>query len=286
MAILRLIRLQNLLMIFITQILAYQCLVLSNFLPLSTDSSLYLLILGTLLIAAGGYAINDYFDINTDKINKPNQMVVEKIIPKKDVKIIWLSFTIIALTIGFYIKLEIFVIYLISAILLYLYSRFLKEIPIVGNISVSILLALSVMIIYIYEPGFDKNLFIFYSAFAFLSGMVREIVKDVEDLEGDSQTNVLTFPVKKGIRKTRNLIIGFYATLDLLMVGFAVYLYFFYNTKMMWYYIVLVYFPHLIIFLKFLFDYDIQQYTRISKRTKLLITLGILSMLMFNQKLM
>jgi 4-hydroxybenzoate polyprenyltransferase len=286
MAIFRLIRLQNLLMIFITQILTYQCLVLSNFLPLSTDSSLYLLIFGTLLIAAGGYAINDYFDINTDKINKPNQMVVEKIIPKKDVKIIWLSFTIIALTIGFYIKLEIFVIYLISAILLYLYSRFLKEIPIVGNISVSILLALSVMIIYIYEPGFDKNLFIFYSAFAFLSGMVREIVKDVEDLEGDSQTNVLTFPVKKGIRKTRNLIIGFYATLDLLMVGFAVYLYFFYNTKMMWYYIVLVYFPHLIIFLKFLFDYDIQQYTRISKRTKLLITLGILSMLMFNQKLM
>ena len=286
MAILRLIRFQNLIIIFLTQVLTYQCLVLGNFLPFTSESKLFLLILGTLLIAAGGYAINDYFDINTDKINKPDEVVAGNIIPKKDVIIIWLSFTIIALAIGFFIKTEIFLIFLFSAFMLYTYSRFLKEKPIVGNVVVSLLLGLSVAVIYFYQTGFDKYLFIFYSLFAFLTGMVREIVKDVEDVKGDQQTNVLTFPVKKGIRKTRNLIIGFYATLDLLMVGFAVYLYFFYTSKMMFYYIVLVYVPHLIIFLKFLFDYDNQQYTRISKRIKFLIVLGILSMLMFNQKLM
>jgi 4-hydroxybenzoate polyprenyltransferase len=179
-----------------------------------------LLVLATLFLTAGGYVINDYFDIKTDLINK-GKVIVGTRIPRRQAMMWHNIFNIAGVSIGFYISMKagyiwLGTMFLIVSGLLYFYSASYKRQFLIGNVVVAALVAMVPMLVVIYEwpslyryytlnattlPEFN---FIFYwvggfSVFAFLTTLVREIIKDIEDFEGDLAFGRNTVPVVIGI---------------------------------------------------------------------------------------
>jgi 4-hydroxybenzoate polyprenyltransferase len=179
-----------------------------------------LLVFATVLIAAGGYVINDYFDIKTDLINKGKVIVGTKISRRK--AMLWHSiFNVVGVMAGFYISwrsgyLMMGVLFLLVSGLLYFYSASYKRQFLIGNIVVAILTATVPLLVVLYEwPALYRYYtinavsmpeinFIFYwvagfSLFAFMTTLTREIIKDIEDFEGDVAYGRKTVPVVIGI---------------------------------------------------------------------------------------
>ncbi|WP_298119152.1 geranylgeranylglycerol-phosphate geranylgeranyltransferase [Flavobacterium sp.] len=218
---LKLIRYQNLLLIaFMQLVIRFGYLELVN-IPLSLWYWQYsLLILATVLIAAGGYVINDIFDQETDAENKPNKVIIGKSISESKAYIIYASLTITGVACGFILANSVehpnfAVVFVLIATLLYFYASTLKQIALVGNIVVALLLAFSVIIIGMFDifPNtFDMNrqqmtlafsILLDYAKFAFIINLVREIIKDIQDIEGDNNQGMRTLPIIIGIPKTK-----------------------------------------------------------------------------------
>jgi len=164
--------------------------------------SLWLLSNSTIIIAAAGYIINDYYDIKIDYINKPERVVIGKIIPRRFAILFHTLFSVSGIAIGFYLSWQIGVIHFFSAFMLWLYSNSLKRLPLIGNVVIAFLTSLSVFIIAVYYKT-NFNLILIYALFAFFISLVREVVKDMEDLKGDITFGCKTLPILWGIRKTK-----------------------------------------------------------------------------------
>ena len=218
---LKLIRYQNLILIALMQlVIRFGYLELIN-IPLSLWYWQYtLLILATVLIAAGGYVINDIFDQETDTENKPNKVIIGKSISESKAYIIYASLTITGVACGFILANSVehpnfAVVFVLIATLLYFYASTLKQMVLVGNIVVALLLAFSVIIIGMFDifPNtFDINrkqmtlafsILLDYAKFAFIINLVREIIKDIQDVKGDALQEMKTLPITIGIQKTR-----------------------------------------------------------------------------------
>ena len=218
---LKLIRYQNLLLIaFMQLVIRFGYLELVN-IPLSLWYWQYgLLILATVLIAAGGYVINDIFDQETDAENKPNKVIIGKSISESKAYTIYASLTITGVACGFILANSIShpnfaVVFVLIATLLYFYASTLKQMALIGNIVVELLLAFSVIIIGMFDifPNtFDMNrqqmtlafsILLDYAKFAFIINLVREIIKDIQDIKGDNNQGMRTLPIIIGIPKTK-----------------------------------------------------------------------------------
>lgn len=222
-AFLRLIRVENLLIITITQ-LCVKYLVFEPINPFSkfTPSLFFISLLSTILIAAAGYIINDYFDVKTDKINRPNTVVIDIIIKRRVAMILHIFFNVVGLLLGLFLALKchnikLIAIQLISILLLWFYSTHFKKQLLIGNIIVSILTAMVPLMPLMYDyyligeidpiTSFLISNFLSsfitivfgYSAFAFLTSLTREVIKDMQDYEGDIQTGCRTMPIVWGI---------------------------------------------------------------------------------------
>jgi len=240
-AFLSLIRWQNLLIIVLTMVLMRYAVIepvinkifvtltggTGEPIPLTLQFPWYdfvILVFSTLLITAGGYVINDYFDIKTDLINRGKVIVGTKI-PRRHA-ILWHNIlNIIGVAAGFYISwkagfLWLGILFLIVSGLLYFYSASYKRQFLVGNLVVSLLTAMVPMLVVIYEwPALYRYYslnsvtapqlgIIFYwvggfAVFAFLTTLTREIIKDIEDFEGDMAYGRNTVPVVIGIKTAR-----------------------------------------------------------------------------------
>lgn len=222
---LKLIRYKNLLMILLTMVLTKYALI-PNYLS-SANLSLFefsLLATSIVFIAAAGYIINDFFDIIPDKINKPTKTYIPKPFSKKSAIIIYCLLNIVGLITAFYVSdlkdlLSIYWIFVVTVFLLFLYSWKLKKLPIIGNLLVSVLVPTVIFITYqfdeilITKSDFIKSFFLsltvfYYQVFAFLATFIREIIKDLEDIKGDYKSEFKTLPIVLGIKRTRNLAIG------------------------------------------------------------------------------
>ncbi len=182
-----------------------------------------LLILSTVLIAAGGYVINDIFDQGTDIENKPNKVIVGKSISEAKAYNIYTLLNVSGVAIGFYLANVIMrpnfaAIFVFIAATLYIYATSLKQMLLIGNIVVALLLASSVLIIGIFDvfPATDFSnqktmgslfsILLDYAIFAFMINLLREIVKDLEDFEGDYKEGMQTLAVVLGVQKTTKLL--------------------------------------------------------------------------------
>lgn len=231
MAFLKLVRIENLLMIALTQyVLRYLVLrkiLLQNGSALEMDHLLFfLVVLSTILIAAGGYIINDYFDVKTDLINHPDTVVVDKVIKRRWAIILHLSLTALGLLLGIFVALKtgylrLFIFQLTAALLLWFYSTDFKKKLLLGNILVALLSATVAFMPFVYEmalmqkhdSGFlmeyqhmilsAMKITILFCVFAFITTLAREIIKDIEDYKGDKATGGLTMPVVWGIRTSK-----------------------------------------------------------------------------------
>ncbi len=170
-----------------------------------TNLKLFVLAVSTALIAAGGYVINDYYDVKIDFINNPGRVVVGKSIPRRHAILLHGVLSIAGIALGVLLSLWIVVVNIFSVALLWFYSNLLKRLPFVGNLAVALLTGLSLAILDIVYESPDL-LVIIYATFAFFITLVRELIKDMEDLKGDTTYGCKTIPVIWGIRKTKSLV--------------------------------------------------------------------------------
>lgn len=204
---LKLIRINNLLIIFITQLTIKAFIIdrLTEGGSFVADPLFFLLNLSTILIAAAGYIINDYYDIKIDLLNKPGKLVIGKFISRR-LALIWhLTLTVAGVVLGIYNGYLIGLLHALSAFVLWLYSNKLKRLALIGNISVAILSGLSVFLVAIlYRREYD--IILSYSIFAFYISLIREIIKDMEDIKGDAAFGCKTLPILWGFRKTKRAV--------------------------------------------------------------------------------
>lgn len=178
-----------------------------------------ILVIATIFITAGGYVINDYFDIKTDLINR-GEVIVGTKIPRRQAMMWHNILNILGVAAGFYISfragfLWMGILFLIVSGLLYFYSASYKRQFLIGNIIVALLTGMVPMLVAIFEwPALYRFYaansvvppslsLIFYwvggfSVFAFLTTLAREIIKDIEDFEGDLTYGMNTVPVVTG----------------------------------------------------------------------------------------
>ncbi|MFT4668335.1 MAG: 4-hydroxybenzoate polyprenyltransferase [Patescibacteria group bacterium] len=206
----------------------------------------HLLVLMTLLATASGYIVNDWFDYKIDLVNKPNKVIINKKITWRIAKLFYLFLIIIGAFISSYLSSKtglwgITILYNTVCILLFLYARFFKRTFLIGNIVVSMLCGFVPLLVWyvnriaITTLGSDKDLlaisyllkvFITYLAFSVFITLFREIVKDIQDIEGDKKYLAKTLPIVSGI-KTAKFIAGIAAVsilLGLCSLGTELYL--------------------------------------------------------------
>ncbi|WP_081907244.1 geranylgeranylglycerol-phosphate geranylgeranyltransferase [Flavobacterium gilvum] len=222
---LKLIRYQNLLMLALMQLIfRYGFLNYQN-IPLALkDWQYFLLVFATIMIAAGGYIINNIMDQATDNDNKPNKVVVGKGISETNAYNLYFACTVLGVGTGFYLsnlieKPGFASIFIIISATLYLYATSLKQMLLIGNIVVAFLLGFSVLIIGIFDllpvinPGNKVvmaelfSILLDYALFAFVINFIREIVKDLEDVNGDYNQGMNTLPIAFGISRTSKLVL-------------------------------------------------------------------------------
>jgi 4-hydroxybenzoate polyprenyltransferase len=198
----------------------------SQNIPLAlADWQYILLVLSTVLLAAGGYVINNIFDQNTDNINKPNNVIVGKTISEAKAYNIYIALNCIGVGIGFYLSNVIMKpgfasIFILIAATLYFYATSLKQMMLIGNSIVALLLSFSVIIIGIFDlypvtfegnqqqMGIVFSILLDYALFTFIINFIREIVKDLEDVNGDSSQGMNTLPITIGINRTAKIVLG------------------------------------------------------------------------------
>lgn len=237
------------------------------------DSNLYLLILSTVILAAAGYMINDYYDVKIDYINKPEEVIVGKSMRRRVVIFFHSLLNFAGITIGLIASPRIAFINFIAAFLLWLYSNTLKRLPFIGNFTVALLTGTSIWMIGFYYQK-SELLVLTYAIFAFFINLIREIIKDIEDRQGDRKHGCKTLPIVLGFRNTKKVIfaIAMIFVCAILMVTFKI------NNPRLF-----LYFSGLSI-LFFLFMYKIYMadrkahFTQLSVLSKLLMLTGILSM--------
>ncbi|PKP18546.1 MAG: prenyltransferase [Bacteroidetes bacterium HGW-Bacteroidetes-21] len=231
----KLIRYKNLIMIILTQyfmryLIIVPLLKVINLEPQFSNLNFMLLVLATTLIAAAGYAINDYFDRKVDLVNHPDSVLVGTKIPRRMAMTLNNTFNAISILAAFYISWRIghfnmgFIFVLITGIL-WFYSATYKKWFLVGNLIVAVFSALVPFFVLLYEIPLLNNLttigenevgiisliFIYitgYSFFAFMTTLSREIIKDIEDIEGDRSYGRKTMPVVTGIKFTKSIVIA------------------------------------------------------------------------------
>lgn len=223
---LKLIRYQNLLMLALMQlIIRYGLLKMQGIQLALADWQYVLLILSTLLIAAAGYVINDIFDQQTDGENRPDKVIVGTKISEENAYYIYAGLNVTGVALGFYLSNVIerpgfAAIFILIAATLYFYATSLKQMMVIGNIVVALVLAASVLIVIVFDifpATYDGNqqqmanissVLFDYAVFAFIVNLLREMVKDLEDVDGDYNQGMNTLPIALGVGRTVKVIFG------------------------------------------------------------------------------
>ncbi len=154
---------------------------------------------------ASGNIINDINDVEIDKINKPLRPLPSGNLTIQQAYGLYISSVFLSILISLFLNEVALAIVLFSIILLFFYSKYLKSILLVGNMTVAFLTSL----VFIFGGVVVENptAAIVPAIFAFLINLIREIVKDIEDVEGDSKADLVTFPIKFGDKKSKILIL-------------------------------------------------------------------------------
>jgi 4-hydroxybenzoate polyprenyltransferase len=233
--ILKLIRIQNLIIVAATQYLMRFAIIrpilkVSDFSLQFSEFDFFILVFSTLCLTAAGYVINDYFDTKTDAYNKPEKVVVGRSVSRRSAMALHFVLNVLGILGGFYASFVIghlkfgFIFILITGILWY-YSTTYKRQFLIGNILVALLTAMVPLMVILFELPLLINAYaeiliannanlnhvlywvLAFSFFAFITTLIREIIKDMEDFEGDNAYGRNTLPIVLGINYTKVIIL-------------------------------------------------------------------------------
>jgi len=257
-----------------------------------------LLVLATICIAAAGNVINDVYDVETDLINKPHKVIVGKSISEKSALNLFIILNIIGVGIGFYLSNSIgrsgfTALFIIISVLLYIYATYLKQTVLIGNIIISVLVAMSIIIVGLFDllPAITPQnqltqLAIFkivfnYAVFAFMINLLREIIKDIEDIEGDSKTEIKTLPVVIG-KKRATILVFILSLIPLFAVTYYVVTYLYKQQIAVVYFLVFIIAPLLYFTIKSISAKSNRELHQLSNILKGVMLFGVLSLLLYS----
>jgi 4-hydroxybenzoate polyprenyltransferase len=184
-----------------------------------TEPLFFLLVLASVCIAAGGYIINDYFDVNIDQINKSSKVIIGRHINRRSAILLHAVISFAGLVLSFYVGYRLNNYYipvfnLLAIFVLLFYSTTFKKKLLVGNILISLLTAWVILVLTLAEYRFRISpsdivwqrllkLSFIYAGFAFIISLVREVIKDIEDMEGDLKFGCTTMPIVWGLQVSK-----------------------------------------------------------------------------------
>jgi len=259
------------------------------------DLQFAFLTMAIILVTIGGYIINDIYDSTIDKINYPEKQYLGNQLSEKSTIMVYILVNIIGLILSFIVAYQInylqwLFFYPLAVLLLWYYSYKLKKTVLFGNLLVALFCSLVVLLLWfsekesmeiLHNSNGEKyfeiiSIIIFYSLFAFISTLFREIIKDVEDIEGDKSDNCNTLPVRLGITRTKIITI---ITGLLLAVLVGIFLFINNNSQNIWktlYAIIFLIIPVLITLFMLSRADNRQDFRRINLYVKLIMFLGLL----------
>jgi len=255
------------------------------------------LVLSTVLITAAGYVINDYHDVRADHINKPKKVVVDIYVSRRLALFLHWLLNFIGVSAGIVFSIIYHVPWMIlifagAPLLLWYYSVRLKHMLLAGNLAVSLLTATVPLLVILFEyPLLARNyrfdtlffphglmtILIWVGAFAFfafMTNLIREIIKDAQDIEGDRELDSHTLPISYGLKKTKEVIIGL-TVLIVLVLGFFFLTYL--NDRIsLAYYILALLLPFAYLIIRTLKSAEARDFNFLSQWVKLIMLLGLL----------
>lgn len=169
------------------------------------DPNLYFIVLATICVVAAGYIINNFYDAETDIINKPIKAKIDRIVDQKTKLKIYFLLNFIGVLVAFLVSWRAALFFSIYIFLIWFYSHKLKRYPLGGFLSAAILAILPFFAIFVYYKNFSELIFT-HAAFLFFILLIRELVKDLGRLKGDFAQNYQTIAVKYGEHFTKLLI--------------------------------------------------------------------------------
>jgi 4-hydroxybenzoate polyprenyltransferase len=238
-----------------------------------TDVRLFLLSLSTILIAAGGYVINDYYDVKIDIINNPKRVVVGKTIHRRFAILLHIALSIAGVAVGLLVSWQLALVNTLSVMVLWFYSSLFKRLPFIGNFTVAVLTGLSIAII-LFIKNDNAGLILVYASFSFFMTLIREVIKDIEDLKGDNTYGCKTLPILWGIPKTKFFL---YTTIALFSIIVIVINYLYVKLEMI-YFIMLLFVPLAWLMYQLNRADTKRDFGWLSSFCKVIMLLGILSM--------
>jgi 4-hydroxybenzoate polyprenyltransferase len=299
----QLIRYPNLIFILLTQTLFYFFIIVpvSGGSPKLTLEDFILLAIASISIAAAGYIINDYFDMDIDFVNKPERMVIGKNVSRRWAMLLHMLLSLVGLFLTAIVSMHLGSLWLLflnflSVFLLLLYSTNFKKKFIIGNIIISLLTSWVIISLFVAElkwsdPEYMKLHYpqlstiykytLVYAAFAFIVSLLREVVKDLEDQVGDRKYGCTTMPIKWGDAMTKNFIYIWIFLLFAFLISLSVYAFI-----KQWHWITaifafIIFFQVIRITMNVKKANSVSDYAMISLQLKYLMLMGILSMLSF-----
>ena len=244
------------------------------------DRTLFALILASVAAIASGYIINNFYDSEKDGINRPQQVSVEKMVSQNTKLILYFILNISVIIAASYVSFRAVLFFSVYIFAIWFYSHKIKKRPVVGNLTSAILTITPFFAIFLYYKNFSSLIFVF-GFYLFLVLSMRELIKDLQNLKGDLLQNYKTIPVVYGEKYAKLMII----VLVVCNVSVTIFLltsyalermdYFFY-TSISLLFVVLLLLPK---------AQSRQQYSRIHILLKLLVLLGVFSIVLLNPSL-
>lgn len=296
----KLIRWPNLVFILLAESLFHFCI----YKPLypnahtASDFSFYFIVATSICIAAAGYIINDYFDVNIDQVNKPQEVVVGNYISRR-----WVIFWHLFLSMGgVYLSLIVFPFQqyihihfsnLATILILWFYSTNFKRNFLIGNVVIAVLTAWTIGVVYFSKftllqlaqptqmlPTDLKffKLMLLYSSFAFIVTLVREALKDMEDMLGDQKFGCTTMPIAWGLQTTKVYVAVWLMVLILVLTIIQLYAIPFAWWIPISYAIITIIAPLIYVLFNLKKAYTAADFKRLSSWIKFAMLMGILSM--------
>ncbi len=269
----------NILILVIAQYLT-SAIILAPILPLRKvlfDPNLFFLILSSATVIASGYIINNFYDSEKDLINRPKKTMLDRFVSQRTKLSVYFILNFAAVFFASYVSFRAVVFFSIYIFMIWLYSHRLKKILFLGNLVASILTMTPFFVVFVYYKNFETVIFI-HATFLYLMIVMRELVKDLENLKGDLVLNYKTIPVVYGEKWSKFFLslLTVIAIIPILLLTTR------FNTGLMEYYFYISLLL-LIFFLLFLYFSSAKwQYLLLHNILKLIIVAGVFSILLID----
>ncbi len=257
----------------------------------------YLLVFASVCIAAAGYIINDYFDVNIDLVNKPSKLIIDRFIKRRWAIVLHIIFSFAGFLCSCYVGYKLRNLYIpffnfISIVVLWFYSTTFKKKLLIGNVLISLLTAWVILVLTVSEYNFQivssdihwqrlLKLSFVYAGFAFVISLIREVIKDMEDMPGDAKDGCTTMPIVWGLQVSKVFVAVWIVVLTVSIAAIQ-----FYVIQMGWwlsalYSLLAIVIPLLWVLRKLYAAHSPEDFHTLSTTIKLIMLTGILSMVFF-----